>query len=302
MAATFVLACTAHGAGEESNAAATSNEASAQTSTEIRVYLPDRTEVNLYRRPPKGDTGRPSRASSATSSSSRRPHGLMRSQRLTPPYCDTPDTDPDICARIDPPIDDTDVVFDLRCATYGAVPSHCSDTYPESPNGRFLDVDGRPYPPLPGDIDGRPIDKHFPQFFEHPSMRLHVYTNSHDGGWVLTVDMVEEPSDTQQGATVGQDHFAVKALQTSSGWAVHPSASERDPTWKCFGQHPAWPTEGSGAGEHVCPAPQNEDGIILAERTSAGWHDFQLGMKLLLDGTEVPGQYEGLLRYTIVTF
>lgn len=217
----------------------------------------------------------------------------------SPPYCDEPGADPELCLRVEPPIDDTTVVFDLRCATYGPVPVHCASTYPypETPEGRFLDIDGRPYPPVPEDADGNPIDKHFPQFFEHPSMRLHVYSNDHPGGWVLSVDMVDEPTDQLSDTTIGRANFAVRALQTGGGaWGVSPGPGERDPTWKCFAFHPAWP------GSHVCPAPQGDDGVILAERTSRGWHNFTLGIKLLLDGSESPGIYQGLLRYTVVTF
>lgn len=133
-----------------------------------------------------------------------------------PPYCPRNPLDPSLCLR------DPVVVFDLRCATLGPVPPHCADLY--GGDGRFLDEEGRPYPPLRLDGEGRviPGSKRFPQFFTHPSMRLHVFTQAEH--WALEVAMEAEPTS---------------------------------PEWKCLAYHPDWdrppptaarPPRGLGAG------------------------------------------------------
>ena len=101
-----------------------------------------------------------------------------------PPYCPRNPLDPSLCLR------DPVVVFDLRCATLGPVPPHCAGLY--GGDGRFLDEDGRPYPPYRLDGEGRvvPGSKRFPQFFVHPSMRLHVFTQS--PRWALEVAFAVE--------------------------------------------------------------------------------------------------------------
>lgn len=200
-----------------------------------------------------------------------------------PPYCPKNPLDPSLCLR------DPVVVFDLRCATLGPVPPHCAGLY--GGDGRFLDEDGRPYPPYLLDGEGRvvPGSKRFPQFFVHPSMRLHVFTQS--PRWALEVAFEVEPT-SPEGAVLDASHFAVHSILTGRG-GVPPT-----PHWKCLAYHPDWDRPPS----HLCPAPAGPQGGVLLEEVldhPGGWQSVTLGIKLRLDGSEVPGEYEGQLVYTL---
>ncbi|WP_413217414.1 hypothetical protein ACLWNE_02700 [Thermus oshimai] len=200
-----------------------------------------------------------------------------------PPYCPRNPLDPSLCLR------DPVVVFDLRCATLGPVPPHCASLY--GGDGRFLDEEGRPYPPLLLDSEGRviPGSKRFPQFFTHPSMRLHVFTQAER--WALEVAMEAEPQ-SPEGEVLDASHFAVHSILTGRG-GLPPT-----PEWKCLAYHPDWDRPPS----HICPAPQGPQGGVLLEEVAdhpGGWQSVTLGIKLRLDGSEVPGEYEGLLVYTL---
>ena len=200
-----------------------------------------------------------------------------------PPYCPRNPLDPSLCLR------DPVVVFDLRCATLGPVPPHCAGLY--GGDGRFLDEDGRPYPPYRLDGEGRvvPGSKRFPKFFVHPSMRLHVFTQS--PRWALEVAFAVEPT-SPEGAVLDASHFAVHSILTGRG-GVPPT-----PHWKCLAYHPDWDRPPS----HLCPAPAGPRGGVLLEEVldhPGGWQSVTLGIKLRLDGSEVPGEYEGQLVYTL---
>jgi hypothetical protein len=182
------------------------------------------------------------------------------------------------------------VVFDLRCATLGPVPPHCAALY--GGDGRFLDEEGRPYPPYLLDGQGRiiPGSKRFPQFFVHPSMRLHVFTQARR--WALSVAFEVEPR-SPTGDVLEANHFAMHSILTGRG-GVPPT-----PHWKCLGYHPDWDRPPS----HICPAPPGPTGGVLLEEVldhPGGWQSVTLGIKLRLDGSEVPGEYEGWLVYTLV--
>ncbi|WP_243090185.1 hypothetical protein [Thermus neutrinimicus] len=200
-----------------------------------------------------------------------------------PPYCPRDPSDPTLCLR------DPVVVFDLRCATLGPVPAHCVDLY--GGDGRFLDEDGRPYPPLLLDGDGRviPGSKRFPQYFTHPSMRLHVFTQRRH--WALSVAFETEPI-SPDGRVLDASHFAMHSILTGRG-GLPPT-----PHWKCLAYHPDWDRPPS----HICPAPSGPDGGVLLEEVTdhpGGWQSVTLGIKLRLDGSETPGEYEGWLVYTL---
>jgi len=204
-----------------------------------------------------------------------------------PPYCDDSPTDPSLCLRPE----DTAVYFDLRCATLGAVPVHCPSLYPELPEGRFLDDEGRPYPPLKLNEWGMviPGSKQFPQFFTHPSLRLSIFTTQ--SNWDLSVAVLAPLEDPTSGRTLGENHLAVHSILTGSGNANPPS-----PEWKCLGEAPDWPPS------VICPAPAGVGGGVLLEAVrgyAGGWQSVTLGIKLRLDGSEAPGNYQGVLVYSL---
>lgn len=201
-----------------------------------------------------------------------------------PPYCPRNPADPSLCLR------DPEVVFDLRCATLGPVPPHCPSLY--GGDGRLLDEQGRPYPPYRLDGQGRviPGSKAFPQFFEHPSMRLHVFTQ--ERRWALSVAFQVEPR-SPAGQVLPANRFAMHSILTGRG------GGSPSPHWKCLGYHPDWDRPPS----HICPAPPGPAGGVLLEEVTdhpGGWQSITLGIKLRLDGSEVPGEYEGWLVYTLV--
>lgn len=199
-----------------------------------------------------------------------------------PPYCPRNPLDPSLCLR------DPVVVFDLRCATLGPVPPHCAGLY--GGDGRFLDEDGRPYPPYRLDGEGRvvPGSKRFPQFFVHPSMRLHVFTQSPAGPW-------RWPSRWSPRARKGRCWTRATSPSTPSsragaGCPPRPTGS-------------AWPTTRTGTAPFPpLPSPRGAPGGVLLEEVldhPGGWQSVTLGIKLRLDGSEVPGEYEGQLVYTL---
>jgi len=100
-----------------------------------------------------------------------------------------------------------------------------------------------------------------------------------------------EPT-SPEGAVLDASHFAVHSILTGRG-GVPPT-----PHWKCLAYHPDWDRPPS----HLCPAPAGPRGGVLLEEVldhPGGWQSVTLGIKLRLDGSEVPGEYEGQLVYTL---
>lgn len=65
----------------------------------------------------------------------------------------------------------------------------------------------------------------------------------------------------------------------------------------------AWPTTRTGTAPFPpLPSPRGAPGGVLLEEVldhPGGWQSVTLGIKLRLDGSEVPGEYEGQLVYTL---
>ncbi len=235
-----------------------------EVSARIEVHIPERS-ATLY-------------LTRAGASEASLPGALLASRSGTAPtYCDDPATAGD-CLRDR----EATIYFDLRCATLGELPPHCASLYPDR-GGRLLDDAGRPYPPLKLDASGRviPGSKRFPQFFTHPAMRLFVFTQA--ANWQLSVRLEAPLLDPSTNRSLDGAHLAVRA-----GIAGEATAS-----WKCLGYAPDWPQD------TVCPAPAAAGGVLLerVEGFCGGWTAFLLGVRLRLDGREVPGNYEGTLTY-----
>ncbi len=236
-----------------------------EVSARIEVHIPERS-ATLY-------------LTRAGASEAHLPGAMLASRSGgAPAYCDDPAT-ASLC------LGDRDaaIYFDLRCATLGELPAHCASRYPEL-GGRLLDDAGRPYPPLKLDASGRviPGSKRFPQFFTHPAMQLFVFTQA--ASWQLSVRLEAPLLDPVTSKTLDGAHLAVRA------GAIGEAST---PSWKCLGYAPDWPLD------TVCPAPAAADGVLLerVEGYPGGWQAFALGVRLRLDGSEVPGNYEGTLTY-----
>jgi hypothetical protein len=164
-------------------------------------------------------------------------------------------------------------VFDLSCATLGALPPQCQGLY----GGPLLDTQGRPYPPVEVDSNGR-VTKvgSFPQFFDAASRTVRLYTPA--ANWRIQVEFVDL-------APLRADNFAV--------YSNHGG-------WHCLGYHPDWLDAATcSPGTDAAKRP-----VSVAEVTgnNGGWHDIALQLRLRLDGSEPSGSYSGVLRYTLASF
>lgn len=171
----------------------------------------------------------------------------------------------------------TTTVFDLSCATLGVLPSGCAGLY----GGALLDTQRRPYPPVKHDAAGNITGAgDFPQFFTADSKTLRVFTPLPD--WQVQVDMVGAD------ALLGAEHFSV--YSSTNGW-------------RCLGYHPDW--QQADAPES-CPtstdAARLSVPVVTVANGPGGWYDVTMGLKLRLDGSEAAGNFDRVLRYTLVDF
>lgn len=166
-------------------------------------------------------------------------------------------------------------VFDLTCATLGALPGRCHSLY----GGALLDTEGRPYPPADVNASGKVVGPgSFPQFFEAPTRTLRVYTPARR--WQVQVEMLND-------STLTADNFSV--FSSVNGW-------------RCLGYHPDWLTVATETCLTSTDASRASVTVVDAPNSKGGWHDITLGLKLRLDGSEAAGSYDSVLRYTLVTF